>query len=296
MKVYVLPVPDTMMQSSSSFVWPNHNEDYGVEQDFYAWLIDSDLLTDNPRKADWHYLPIWWNRYYLNSFMNNTDEDANERYKQALIGATRRAIIKLRRTFTVCEYDPFVMQPWLPLDGVTVFTGSRRHTWGIDIPLLSTPHVAPEPLADKQYLASFTGHLGTHALRQCMDTELSGRDDIHIEHGNQGENYFVRMMLDSHVALAPRGDGGASFRFYEAMQLGVVPLMISDMDTRPFQRWLDWDGCTLYRDNCDGLYQFMNDIGHSELDAMGRRAQTMYNDHLAYGRWCQYVMRELETL
>jgi len=296
MKVYVLPVSSAMMPTRSTFVWPNHNTDFGIEQDFYAWLLDSDMLVSTWQEADWHYLPIWWNRYYLNSFMNNTDEDANEQYKQALIDATRQAIVNPHRTFTICEYDPFVLQPWLPLDNVTVFTASRRHTQGIDIPLLSAPHVAPDPSTDKRYLASFVGHLGTHMLRSKMAAELEGNDDVYIEHGNQGEDYFVRLMLDSHIALAPRGDGGASFRFYEAMQLGIVPLFISDVDTRPFRRWLDWDDYTLYRDNCNGLYPYMVGIGHAELDAMGQRAQQMYNDHLAYGRWCPYVMRELELI
>jgi hypothetical protein len=285
-----------MMPTSSKFVWPNHNEDFGVEQDFYAWLVASDHITNNYHEADWHYLPIWWNRYYLNSFMNNTDDDANERYKAALIDATMRAIINPHRTFTVCEYDPFVLQPWLPLDGLTVFTGSRRHTWGIDVPLLSTPHVAHSRPAEKRYLASFIGHLGTHAMREYMSDALTGRDDVHIEHGNRGEGAFVELMLNSHIALAPRGDGGASFRFYEAMQLGIVPLFLSDVDTRPFRRWLDWDDCTLYRDNCAGMYEYMTSYDHAELDAMGARAKAMYDEHLAYGRWCPYVMKELETV
>src|SRR4051812_15424405 len=66
MKIYIIPVPALLQPNKQVHMYPVHNKDYGVEQDFHYWLKKQDLLTTNPSEADWHYLPVYWTRWHIN--------------------------------------------------------------------------------------------------------------------------------------------------------------------------------------------------------------------------------------
>ena len=87
-----------------------------------------------------------------------------------------------------------------------------------------------------------------------------------------------------------------SFRFYEAMQLGTVPLYLSDVDCRPFKKWIDWDECSLYRDTTEGLGEYLDSLDKKQLLDMGHWASIIYREELAYGQWCRYVIEELKEI
>src|SRR4030042_1444031 len=71
MKIHKLPVDSRLQPSHQNYVWPPQNKksgwDYGVEQDFNWWLDKQDLLVDDIEKTDWLYLPVYWNRMYINT-------------------------------------------------------------------------------------------------------------------------------------------------------------------------------------------------------------------------------------
>lgn len=291
MKIHILPVDPLFQPETQDFVSPPHNEQWNISRDFLAWLeAQPRLLVARESRADWSYLPIFWNAFYINHGWG--EELQEELQAQIYLQVSRN-----RPTFTICEYDIAQMQPHLDLCNMVVFTASRREEGtGIDIPLLCTPHALPETLPEKRYLASFVGNLDTWGIRSGMVDELGERDDCYLEHEQRGTDFFVNLMLESYVALAPRGHGGQSFRFYEAMQLGTVPCYVSDLDCRPFKKWIDWDACSLWLPSPAGLRDLLTDIPRERLLAMGAEAARVYDEHLRYGRWCGYVIKELETL
>lgn len=292
MKIHILPIHDELQPDHADFIWPNHNEDWGVEQDFLCWLNQSGMVTEDAGEADYSLLPIFWNRLYLNE-----GGPGDEGLVHLLSDGVTNAILEPERTFTICEYDVRARQPWLNLDGVTVFTANRElPDSGIDIPLLCSPHTLPEPMPPKQYLTSFIGHPDTHPLRREMIDALSDKPDCYVTSGNEGADFFVNLLASSYVALAPRGDGGQSFRFYEAMQVGTVPLLISDIDTRPFKRWLDWDCASFYVAECDLLYEALLVSPKDWYIQPGADAAHLWEEDLQYGKWCRYVIMELDNL
>lgn len=288
MRIYILPVAEELQPVTQGFIWPPGCDDYGIEQDMLVWLQESDLLTDNPDEADWHYLPVFWNRW----FWQNQEDTSG---KGAFNDAIQAAILDRERTFTVDEADPSCVQPDVDLSGVTVCTGNRVYDNGmIDVPLLLNPHpMNIEP--QKKYLASFIGQLATHPSRSVMMDEVGWREDSYITGEFHGIEEFTEVIQSSYVALAPCGDGAQSYRMYEAMQLGVVPLYISDIDARPFRRWLDWDAFSLYLPSAEGLAEYLDSLDRDDLAYMGVAAQWAYYEHLRYGEWCKYVVKELEN-
>jgi len=286
MRIWVLPVAPDFQPERQNFA-SSPLQEYGVEQDFLWWLQRSQYVTDDPKDADWDYLPLFWNRTFINF---NWGQDRLDDIQNEIL----RLVSRNRPTFTICEYDILSMQPFYDLCGMRVFVGSRKEdNEGVDIPLLCLPHQAAPAPDQRRWLASFAGNLHAHAPRPQMGELLKGRADCHVEHADKGPAYFANLMLDSYLALCPRGYGGQTMRFYEAMQLGVAPLLIGDMDTRPFKRWLPWEKVSLYLSDVNKLPRFLDGLDRGELLRMGRRAKDMYNHCLAFGQWPRYVIKEL---
>ena len=298
MKIYLYKVDDKLQPDHQNYIWPpqNQKQDRGVEQDFYEWsILQDDLLTDDLGEADYIYLPIFWNRFYINTpdadghWGGGTDK-LNEQVSEVL----RYGI----PVFTISEADEFILHPQINWGDMIMFISSRRGDKGIDIPLLSASHDLPSKIPDKKYLASFVGSLGTDGTRTAMQEALKDREDCWIEHAGKGSEYFVNLMLSSYIALCPRGTGGQSFRFYEAMQLGVVPLYISDVDCRPFKNWIDWNLCSIYFSSPNKLSFWMDFYDNDKilLKNLGDNAKFTYDNFLAYRKWCKFVIKELELL
>jgi hypothetical protein len=299
MKIYRLPINDLFRPNLQEYIWPPQNtqpgEDRGVEQDFDEWiLLQDNLLVDDLAKADWLYAPVFYNRYYINT----PDEDGHWGGGiEALSEEIERILSYEMPTFTISEADIRVIKPSIDWKDMTIFCASRRGDIGIDIPLLSAPHLIPE-LPEKKYLASFSGNLETDGIRMAMREELKDREDCLIEHVANGSEYLVNVILESYIALCPRGQGAQSFRMYEAMQLGTVPLYISDLDCRPFKNWIDYDICSFWANTTDGLNEYLSKLAEykDKLKHMGYLAKCTYDDFLSYGKWCKFVIRELELL
>lgn len=285
MKIYVLGVDEVTQPQRQGFYYPRHNKDFGVEQDFFEYLLSNkSLIVLKPEDADWHYLPVYWTRWHLNHNYGAEGVEELQRYVDAVI-------IDDARTFTVCQYDD---GPLVNIGRAVQFLASRKTEHGVDIPLLSKSHRKPWFKAKKVYRASFLGRLSTHPIRHEMASALERRSDVLIRDGDIGTRAYVKMALHSYLALAPRGYGGSSFRLFEAMQLGVAPVLIGDIDTRPFKQFLPWDKVSFYVRNIDELGAVLDEKSAEELIAMGERAAALYKDHLTYQKWCPYVLKDLQ--
>lgn len=286
--IHILPVPPDLQPAGHPVLYPKHNRDYGVEQDFLRSLTESGtaMLTASADEADWHYLPVFWTRWHLN-------HDYAKTGREELQKKVDRVVIDPVRTFTVCQYDD---GPLVELSDAAVFLSSRKSSAGYDIPLLCEPHRLPRIAPRRRYRASFVGRIWTHELRQQMSDVLADRDDVLIYDGDRSTRFFVRKLLASEIALCPRGYGGSSFRLFEAMQLARAPLLLSDVDTRPFRHALPWEEFSLYAGTAAELPQLLDAHTSDELAEMGRLARRIWRDELTYGRWWSHVIDELTAL
>jgi hypothetical protein len=100
-------------------------------------------------------------------------------------------------------------------------------------------------------------------------------------------------MLESYFALCPRGVGSTSYRFYEAMQLGVVPVLIADEDTRPFRKQIDWETCSVFCKNINELPKKLDSFSKVDAIEMGKNAKSIYDNKLRYQKWCELAINEL---
>jgi len=176
------------------------------------------------------------------------------------------------------------------------FLASRKTDLGFDIPLLSSEHGLPFFRPQKKYLASFMGRLGTYPTREEMFDALQHRKDVFVFDGHKSPRFFVKKILQSYIALSPRGYGGSSFRFFEAMQLGVVPFLIGDLDTRPFKKYLPYEEFSFYTNNPNEINAIIDSKTKEELLNMGEKCKKIYKEKLAYQKWCELVIKTLTDL
>jgi len=276
----ILTVDPEFQPGAMKTIYPPHNRsDYGIEQDFQGSLGLVRL------SSGWDYLPIYWTRYHLL-------HDNGKTGQKALQDHVNNKIVRPEKTFTVCQYDD---GPLVNLGDAILFLGSRKGQHGIDVPLMSYPHKDVSALP-KCLRASFTGRLRTHPIRSEMQRVLGQRADVDIRDASLGEKPFVDQILQSYIALCPRGYGGSSFRFFEAMQLGTVPMLIGDIDTRPFKRFLDWNSMSLYAETPEEANSLLDHHLPTKLIEMGQRARDTWYNELSFGHWWKYVFRELEDL
>jgi hypothetical protein len=279
-------------------------KDFGVEQDFRQYLErNRDLVTSSPDRADWHYLPVYWTRWHLNHEYGKSGVETLEK-------EIDNVILNDSKTFTICQYVDGTL---VDLGQATVFLASRKTERGRDIPLISSPHRIPFFKPSKKYVASFVGRLSTHPIRQEMAERLQNRDDVYIYDGvmksksvivralekyvplwsKRESRFFVKIMLESYIALCPRGYGGSSFRFFEAMQLEVVPFLIGDIDVRPFKSLVPWNELSLFASSARDIGDVLDALQWDELVSMGHKVARFYRENLAYQKWCRYVIQEL---
>lgn len=92
---------------------------------------------------------------------------------------------------------------------------------------------------EKDFLFSFIGAARTHKVRKKIlqlnyaesflkDTSIHNLWELGPEEKKVFEKEYVDISLRSHFILCPRGEGVNSYRLYEAMQMGLPPVVISD--------------------------------------------------------------------
>jgi hypothetical protein len=150
--------------------------------------------------------------------------------------------------FTVVQHDD---GPLLDLPKNTIIFGSCTGT--IPIPLIyedASQQLLNTPRKEKQLLASFVGTTTTHPLRvelvkrlsRCERIFISGRSQWSSTVQKSDAETFVNTTLQSKFCIAPRGYGRSSFRFFESIQLGTVPVYVwDDVEWLPYKDILNYE-------------------------------------------------------
>jgi hypothetical protein len=149
-----------------------------------------------------------------------------------------------------------------------------------------------------KYLFSFLGSRATHAVRErvlrlrhpdALLVDTSGhRADLPLELRAR----YAEAIHDSQFVLCPRGGGAATFRLFESMMLGRVPVVISDEWVPPSGP--DWDRCSLrVRERDIDLIPTMLEQRVDDAAVMGENARTTwldwFSDSASFHRiidWC----------
>ena len=196
------------------------------------------------------YIPVLWTNFQIEGWFqtqkNNMQDSLDEWSKNNPCEYGY---------FTVVQHDDACL---LKLPENTIVYGSCSGS--IPIPLIyqdlnnTLENIPKKRFNDKNILCSFVGNITSNNVqpnvRALMFNILSHSNNFHLINSGgwnpvvnkQNQNIFIQSTINSKFALAPRGYGRSSFRFFEIFKLGTIPIYVwNDLDWLPFKDEIDYN-------------------------------------------------------
>jgi hypothetical protein len=184
--------------------------------------------------------------------------------------------------------------PYLP--GLYVSLPARRHdpsrtravpSWGAADESVARTLIGE---VDASLLFSFRGYPNA-PVRGALLAARFARDDVSVSatsrfwdygHDEEARHDYLREVRSSLFVLCPRGWGTSTRRLYETMQLGRVPVVLSDEWAPP--AGLAWDDFSLRVDERDvARLPAILEKRADDAEAMGLRARDAWEEHCRAG-------------
>jgi hypothetical protein len=158
------------------------------------------------------------------------------------------------------------------------------------------------PPHEKKHLFSFMGRK-CNALRASLLGMSFKHADILIRDTSDFNNFthssadkethkraYAQALIESKFALCPRGNGASSNRLFEAMQLGIAPVIISDEWVLPDGP--DWEKCSIQVSTRD-LHRLEDILSarEPEWQQLGANARQAYEEHFDDVKYVDYLVR-----
>ena len=231
------------------------------------------------------YLPISWTNCHLKC---SADE----------LNSLREYIKDLdvsKKYFTILQIDRGLHHPsldiWFHNELDLLIFSAGGITQGdkiknVFIPLLKDTLI-PTGL-DNIYKVSFVGSI-THPIRNELQ-EMYGETFNFTETTN-----WKAVIEQSTFSLCPRGFGATSFRLYEAIQLGSIPIYVWDEDLiLAFSDILDWNSFSIivHRSQIASIEDKIEQLDSLHMHTALGKAK----DYFTYEYTCKYILEKLKAL
>ena len=261
---------DELRPTAKFPVCPPYHKGYYLEEYFYHKWVDAGITSE--RK----YIDIFWtnlclNKYHVGDEIPDIQSIIDE--KLDLKG----------KYFTITVPHENIK---LPEDTLVFNSGSNREAYkDVPVPLVCSmiPNVSERP---KDVFCSFVG-ARTHDLReQLFETYKNDPDFVfdrcewRIDVPQERWKLFKDITSRSKFVLCPRGTGRTSWRLYEAMQLGAIPVYISDEYYLPWKDVLNWEEFCIFisEKEISDLKEILLKISDERYNKMKKIIKAMYNN------------------
>jgi hypothetical protein len=228
---------DFLIQREGAPYPPHHVGDHLEEAFIKFW--------ENEGFGNRKLIPVHWTAVY------------NHRVKEGLGPGTPNGILrdKLRyyldsldrseKYFVVCTHDDAPSEE-LPPNTIVFGAGGNSNKIDIPVPLTCSPHIKLHDNV-RTLPISFVGSV-THQIRFNLLNTLYQKPGVMISADQWTDtipevkvDLFKRVAEQSIFSLCPRGYGATSYRLYESMQLGAIPVYISDVHILPWKDKINWE-------------------------------------------------------
>lgn len=144
-------------------------------------------------------------------------------------------------------------------------------------------------------------------LRRRMWAAFAGQSDCLLKqqevpawHQDNPPGYveFCEVAKRSWFGLSPRGYGRTSYRLYEMLQLGTIPVYIYDEPWLPYLDRLDWqEFCVLcHESEIEDLPDKLRAIPEARRTQMIRRGQELVPDYFTPDAVCRQILHYARLL
>ena len=127
-----------------------------------------------------------------------------------------------------------------------------------------------------------------------MTTQIEEKqfDTLTIIEGHQKPDEYIESIQSSVFSLCPEGFFPWSPRFYEAMQIGAIPLILADNIVLPFERFIDWPSISakINVSNIKNITSYVHRIDNFEQYIEGKLSNTL--PYMQAFQWPYTVVEE----
>ncbi len=210
-KQTIVPVPEPF-SFADRHLYPSDNfpdAEYWLSKNIKPEEIDGDRM----------YLPITWTGFY---------KTADYGKNLQVLGLLQKYLDSLDRSkkyFSITQWDDGILNKVDHLD-LKVFSMSGNPMDYV-LPLTCRPHILGTPVQQRNIFASFVGRI-THPMRIKMINYLPTGSRYHVSTNNHSLRDYCDILAKSVFSLCPRGYGPTSFKLAESIQMGSIPVVISD--------------------------------------------------------------------
>lgn len=299
----VLPVPKKFQPKYIS-KYPPYSDGYNMEEIFYSYLMKN---KDNIQ-TDYIYLPIFWTSFYiLRNYAKNIDDlldyldklDKSKKYFTVVQYATGIFLKKLDINITVfsggggglnLRKNAIKKVTILNNPNRVIFVGKKSN---YDLPLMCRPQFKL-PKISKTIFCSFMGRFDTHNCRLDMQKILK-KDKRFIMQRSSNWKKYSNMLNKSIFALCPRGYGYTSFRLFEGIVAGCIPIYIwEDKIVLPFSDEIDWNEfCIIvHTKDMSKIPQILDSITFEKRQKMFKKVEEI-KKMMTFDSSFEYIKRKL---
>lgn len=274
-------VDDFLIDRNDVLPYPPHHTGLHLEEAFIEFW-------ESEGKGERKLIPIHWTAVYndrgkarsnLQNYLSRLDP--NDKY------------------FAVCTHDDAPTEI-LPPNTIVFGAGGNSNRIDIPIPLTCGPHKEPGDFL-KTIPISFIASL-THPIRHHLAKELQGKPGVFMDImqwtpsvPSEKVNRFKEVTQRSIFSLCPRGYGATSYRLYETMQLGAIPVYVSDKHLLPWSDEIDWsEFCVIVKpDNIHNIHQLLFNIPASRVRRMQETLSNIWEKHFSIETTCRHIEKRL---
>ena len=218
--------------------YPPHHTGLHLEEYFIERFLSENL------KSKRKLIPVHWTAVYNYKAKEGFGKDTPNGKLRNLLQEYLNSLDPTDEYFVVCTHDDAPSEK-LPPNTKVFAAGGNASKIDVAIPLTCGPHTNINDKL-KTIPISFVGSV-THNIRYKLLNEINQKPGVFINAMNWSENIaqdkiklFKEVTETSIFSLCPRGYGATSYRLYEAMQLGAIPVYISNKHLLPWSDELDW--------------------------------------------------------
>lgn len=279
-----------------NFTYPPFQKGRFFEEYFNDYWNKQQLCIKEKTK----YLDVFW----CNVF-HSTGKTIIPELTKHVIQQCKEAEQNNQLIFTICQWDDNICMPNKPKNLLVYSVGT---SYDVPLPLIvedvtsRLQCVKRIPFNEKQYLCSFVG-TNTHTVRQKMYDCLKDSPEFiffmkrnwELNINNNLMDLFIDTTQKSKFALAPRGYGASSFRFFEIIAMGVIPIYVHDGDDAlPFTDTIDYSKCciSIHINNIQQLPSILNNISETQYNQMLHELDKISIWFTMEGT-CEYIKKDI---
>jgi len=197
-----------------------------------------------PNQTKRKYIPVLWTNFQIESWFSSKKDIMQKELDEWVKNNPSE-----NGYYTVVQYDDGPLLK-LPLNTITFGACSGN----IPLPLIyqdinnTLTNTLKKSFNEKNILCSFVGSV-THEVRKKINNLYEKNKNFDII-SNKGwtpvvnkncQDAFINKTVNSKFALAPRGYGRSSFRFFEIFKLGTIPIYVwDDIEWLPYKDEIDY--------------------------------------------------------